>query len=111
MEKMTRTERCPIPAHPTKEEYLAEKKLIRDTYTAMAVFTAILMGPIIVVTLLLWAADFFSSCVTCVIALLIIGIPTIILLSAVAEIFQEENKRMRQLTKNYMTTVREESCE
>ncbi len=104
MEKNTQSR--PIPAHPTNEEYLAEKKLIRDTYCAMLVFTVILLVPLILAALLLWTADFFSSPVTCVIALLIIGIPSLILLTTVMQTLQEEQKRLRQLTRNYRDTVR-----
>ncbi len=104
MEKNTQSR--PIPAHPTNEEYLAEKKLIRDTYCAMLVFTVILLVPLILAALLLWTADFFSSPVTCMIALLIIGIPSLILLTTVMQTLQEEQKRLRQLTRNYRDSVR-----
>ncbi len=103
MEKNTQTR--PIPAHPTNEEYLAEKKMIRDTYCAMLVFMVILLVPLILAALLLWTADFFSSPITCMIALLIIGIPSLILLTTVMQTLQEEQKRLRQLTRNYQDTA------
>ena len=95
MEKNTQTR--PIPAHPTNEEYLAEKKMIRDTYCAMLVFMVILLVPLILAALLLWTADFFSSP--------IIGIPSLILLTTVMQTLQEEQKRLRQITRNYQDTA------
>ena len=110
MERINHQHR-PIPAHPTTEEYLAEKKQICKNCTALLVFAAVLMGPILVVTLLLWAADFFASCVTCMIALLIIGIPTLILLGSITQEIVAEGTRMGQLKKNYKNSVQEEHME
>lgn len=93
--------RRPVPVHPTCEEYHAERRLIRHTYAAMLVFTVILLVPLFLAALLLWTADFFSSCTACVIALLIIGIPTLILLTAVAQTLFEEHRRLQLLTRNY----------